>query len=125
MLVLSRYRYSSQGYALKDNYFWLYHKYYHRVAEGGIYGLISLLVSIFVEGNNEMDPATIVVLSVTCFITALFGLLAGWAFYKTRQARKEHEKTLQPLSEEPQSEKSQSEKPPTEEPQSEKLQAEV
>jgi hypothetical protein len=119
MLVLTRYRYPNQIYALKDNHFWLYHRYYHRVAEGGLYGLISLLVSIFVLGDNQMDTPTIVVISVTCFFTALFGLLAGWEYVKTRQARKAHEKP-QPQVEEPQVEE-----PQAEEPQSEKLRAEA
>jgi hypothetical protein len=100
MVVLSRYRNSNQ-IALKDNYFWLYHKYYHRVAEGGLYGLISLLVSIFVLGNNTMDPPTIAVICVTCVITTLFIGLAGWSYVKTRQARKAHE-TPQPQAEKPQ-----------------------
>jgi hypothetical protein len=90
MLVISRYRNPNQM-ALKDNYFWLYHKYYHRVAEGGIYGAISLLVSIFVLGNNQMDPPTIAVICVTGVITVLFTGLAGWSYFKTRQARKAHE----------------------------------
>ncbi|KAH9974249.1 hypothetical protein BGW80DRAFT_1458329 [Lactifluus volemus] len=94
MLLLTRvpYMFLKKTYALKDNHFWLLHKYYLRVAEGGVYGLISLFVSIFVSGNNQMDPQTIAVLTITCFITALFGLLTAWSYFKTRQARKAHEK---------------------------------
>jgi Na+/melibiose symporter-like transporter len=80
-----------------------------------VYGLISLFVSIFVSGNNQMDPQTIAVLTITCFITALFGLLTVWSYFKTRQARKAHETPR------PQTEKPQTKEPPS---QAEKLQAE-
>ena len=94
MFVFSRYRYRNQ-IPLKENHFWLYHRYYRRVAEAGVYGLISLLLSICALGNNETDPPTIAVICITSIVTALFGLLASRSYIKTRQARKVHE-TPQP-----------------------------
>jgi uncharacterized membrane protein len=90
MIILSRYRHPNQK-PLNENYFWLYQKYYQRVAEAGIYGLVSLLVSIFVLGKKTMDAATIAAICVICVITTLYTGLAGWSYIKTRQVRKAHE----------------------------------
>jgi hypothetical protein len=81
MFVLSRYRY------LKDNHFWLYHSYYRPLAEGGIYGMISLLVSIVIVGN-DISPAMIAVICVTCTLMAVFSGLAGMSYFEMRRARK-------------------------------------
>jgi hypothetical protein len=78
MIILSRYRHPNQK-PLNENYFWLYQKYYQRVAEAGIYGLVSLLVSIFVLGKKTMDAATIAAICVICVITTLYTGLAGWS----------------------------------------------
>jgi hypothetical protein len=80
MLVLSCYRY------LKNNQFWLYHRYYQCVAEAGIYGLISLLESIYLIGDGSMDAPAVAVICITCVITVLFIGLTGWEYFKTRQA---------------------------------------
>jgi hypothetical protein len=95
MLVLSRHRY------LKNNHFWLLHRYYLRVAEAGIYGLISLLVFIFTFRRNQttkMNAYIVAAICVTCIVKLLFSGLAGWSYFQTRQARKAHEK-LQPQAE--------------------------
>jgi hypothetical protein len=88
MIVLSRHRY------LKNNHFWLYYKYYRRMVEAGIFGVISILVTIFVSshkmGHDELDGPTIAVICVTCNVTALYGWLAGRSYFEVRRVMKAH-----------------------------------
>jgi hypothetical protein len=97
MFVLSRYRY------LKNNHFWLYHTYYRRMVEAGIFGVMSLLVSIFVLGDRLMDVPTVTIICVTCIVTTFFSTLAAWEYDKMRRAMKAHQ-APQPQTERPQAE---------------------
>jgi hypothetical protein len=68
---------------------------------GGIYGVILLLISIFVSSDKEIGPPTIAVICITRVITALFSGLAGRSLLKMRQVRKAY------LAPHPQAEKPQ------------------
>jgi hypothetical protein len=100
MFVLSRYRYPNQ-IPLKDNHFWLYHKYYLCVFEGGIFGVISLLVTIFKLRQFGIDLAAIGAICITCSIKVVFTGLAGRSYLKMRQVKMKN-KAPQPQPEKPQ-----------------------
>jgi Ca2+/Na+ antiporter len=102
MFVLSRHEDPGE-IPLKGNYFWLHNKYYLRVAEGGLYGVILLIVIIVAFRNGQIDRPTIAALCVTCTIKVLYCGLAVWSYFKLRQVKKAHE-TTQSQAEKPQTE---------------------
>ena len=104
MLVISHYQYE-RFITLKENHFWLYHRYYLRVAEAGILGLVSLLVVIFELRRSHLDTLIISAICVTCFFKLLFGWLAAESYLKLRQGRKTYwREAPQPQAEKPQTE---------------------
>jgi hypothetical protein len=101
MFVLSRFRFQDQM-PLKDNYFWLYNKYYLRVAEGGLYGLILLVVIVVELRQGNTDRPTIAAICATCTIKVLYCGLAAWSYFKMRQVKKAHETHVEkPQTEDP------------------------
>jgi hypothetical protein len=101
MLVLSRYR-SPNQMLLMDNYFWLFNQYYLRVAEGGIIGVILLVVIIVELRQGNIGRHEIAAICVTGSIKVLYCWLAVWSYFKMKQARDAYK--TQPQAEKPQTE---------------------
>ncbi|KAI0254473.1 hypothetical protein BJV78DRAFT_1280067 [Lactifluus subvellereus] len=55
---------------------WLFHEFYRPVASGGLFGVLSTIVTVYAAHEGKFSPATIATLAVMGSIAVIFGLLA-------------------------------------------------
>ncbi|KAI0254474.1 hypothetical protein BJV78DRAFT_1280068 [Lactifluus subvellereus] len=55
---------------------WLFHEFYRPVASGGLFGVLSTIVTIYGAHEGKYSPSSIATLAAMGAITIIFGLLA-------------------------------------------------
>jgi hypothetical protein len=92
---LSYYPYASFK-PLGKNHFWLFHRFYLRMAEGGLFGLVLVLVVFFGIRQSNLNADIIAAIVVACYIKIVSGGYAIRSYLILRIARKTYwRETLQ------------------------------
>ncbi|KAI0248528.1 hypothetical protein BJV78DRAFT_789744 [Lactifluus subvellereus] len=66
------------------NHYWLFHEFFRPVASGGLFGVLSTIVTIYAAHEGKFSPSTIATLATMGSIAVIFGLLALNSYHKIK-----------------------------------------